>query len=436
EGGELKEPEIQNGLKSGIINGKIVPVVFSIPTLNIGTDLLLDSIVDYLPHPIFNGYTMVKRDKDGEPEEKLAIDGPTTLFFFRTLTEAKLGEISFFKLYSGKLTPGIELYNPVKQGFERIGQIYLLNGRDRQETPCLYAGDIGGTVRLKITQTNDTLTVDKNNPVIIPPIEFPHPVINMGLEPKNKGEEDKIGAGLSRLHEEEPTFSFVVDPELKQTIIYGQGELQLELIVRKLKERYGVEVELTRPKIPYRETIRKKAEAQGKYKRQTGGRGQYGDCWLRLEPLPRGSGFEFVDAIVGGVIPSKYIPSIEKGVREVMESGILTNQSKVTDVKVTVFDGSYHEVDSSDIAFKIAGSMGFKNAFMQAEPVLLEPIYNVYVVVPEEFMGDIIGDISARRGRILGMETVGNYKKIIAQVPLAELYKYSTTLRSLTQGRG
>lgn len=435
DGAELTGDEITKGLKDGIVSGKIAPVFFAIPTLNIGTSILLDGIVEYMPSPAFRPYIMVSKEKGGEPKDKLSLDGPTTIFFFRTLTEAKLGEISFFKVYAGKLTPGTELFNSDKRGSERIGQIYVINGKEREEVPALYAGDIGATVRLKITQTNDTLCSDKNNPIFIPPIDFPSPVINMGLEVKNKGDEDKVAAGLARLHEEDPTFSFVVDPELKQTIIFGQGELQLELIVKKLKERYGVEVELTRPRIPYRETIRKKAEAQGKYKRQTGGRGQYGDCWLRLEPLPRGKGFEFVDAIVGGVIPSKFIPSIEKGVREVMESGVLTN-SKVTDIKVTVFDGSYHEVDSSDIAFKIAGSLGFKNAFLQADPVILEPIYNVKVVVPEEFMGDVIGDISARRGRVLGIEPHDNFQTIIAQIPLAELYRYSTTLRSLTQGRG
>jgi elongation factor G len=257
----------------------------------------------------------------------------------------------------------------------------------------------------------------------------------MAIKPKTKGDEEKIANGFAKLHEEDPTFIMEVDADIKQTIIYGQGELHLEVMVDRLKKRFGVETELEKPRIPYRETIKGKAEAQGKYKRQSGGRGQYGDVWLRLEPLPRGAGFEFVNEIVGGVVPSKYIPSVEKGVIETMNEGLLAGH-KVMDVKVTIYDGTYHVVDSSDLAFKIAGSMGFKNAASVAKPVLLEPIYNLEVMVPEEFMGDVMGDLSSRRGKILGMDREGSFQNIKAQVPLAELYKYSTSLRSMTQGRG
>ncbi|HFB68123.1 MAG TPA: elongation factor G, partial [Calditrichae bacterium] len=324
--------------------------------------------------------------------------------------------------------------NATQGHVERIGQMYILNGKNKDGVDKLFAGDIGALVKLKSTHTGDTLC-DKKEPFQLPPIEFPEPVISIAVVPRSKGDEDKIGSGLQSLHEEDPTFIVRYDPELRQTIVSGQGEMHLDIILKRLKEKFGVEVDIEDPRIPYRETIKGKAEAQGKYKKQTGGRGQYGDAHLRLEPLPRGEGFEFVDAIVGGVIPGKFIPAVEKGVVETMKEGVLAGY-QVVDVKVTVFDGSFHPVDSSEVAFKIAASMAFKKAFNEAKPVLLEPIYEIEVKVPEEYMGDVMGDISARRGKILGMESDGRFQIIKAHVPLAELLKYSTALRSMTQDRG
>ncbi len=433
--GELSPDEMKAGLRKGIVERSIYPVVCGSALGNIGISVLLDLIVGYLPSPADFGQVEGKVPRtEKEKVVKISPDGPLCAFAFKTVSEPHVGELTFLKVYSGKLQSGIDVYNSTQDASERIGQIYALNGRERREVGIVNAGDIAAVVKLKSTKTGDTFC-EKKEPVILPPIDFPTPVINMGIRPKNRGDEEKIANGFAKLHEQDPTFIMEVDTDIKQTIIYGQGELHLEVMVDRLKRRFGVEAELEKPRIPYRETITAKAEAQGKYKRQSGGRGQYGDVWLRLEPLPRGSGFEFVDEIVGGVVPSKYIPSVEKGVVEAMREGILAGY-KVVDAKVTLYDGSFHEVDSSDLAFKIAGSMGFKNAAAKAKPVMLEPIYNLEVIVPEEFMGDVMGDLSSRRGKILGMDREGNFQKIRAQVPLAELYKYSTSLRSLTQGRG
>ncbi len=434
EGKELTADELLKALREAIARKAIYPIFAGVPTTNIGTSLLLDALVDYFPSPLYRESFPAAKETDSEFNLQLKPTDPTTIFFFKTLSEARLGDISFFRVYSGELQPGTELQNTTKRGSERIGQIFVMQGKERKDVSKLYAGDIGATVKLKISKTGDTLA-DRSNPLILEPIASPNPVIYMALHVPNKGDEEKVALGLGKLREEDQTFSFYVDNELKQTLVYGQGEVHLEFICKKLKERFGVEVELARPKIPYRETIRKKAEAQGKFKKQTGGRGQYGDCWLRLEPLQRGEGYQFVNKIVGGVIPAKFIPSVEKGVKEAMDNGVIAGY-KVVDLRVTLYFGSFHEVDSSDIAFKIAGSMAFKNAFMQAEPYLLEPIYNIEIIVPEDATGDVIGDMTSRRGRVLGMEAQGKWQKINAQVPLAELYKYSTTLRSLTQGRG
>jgi elongation factor G len=298
----------------------------------------------------------------------------------------------------------------------------------------LIAGDIGATVKLRDTGTNDTLC-SKAKPMLIKPIEFPKPAVRDAIEAQTKGDEDKISSGFSRLMQEDPTFSVRVDPETKQTIISGMGELHLGVVLKRLKERFNVGVNLLKPRVAYRETIKGRSESQGKYKKQTGGRGQYGDVWLRVEPLERSSGFEFEDKLVGGVVPSKYVPAVEKGVAESMEHGVLAGY-KVVDLKATIFDGSYHEVDSSDMAFKIAASMAFKKAFMDAKPVLLEPIMNIVVTVPEDHLGDVMGDLSGKRGKIQGIDSKGHLQVVRAQVPLAELYKYSTNLRSMTQGRG
>lgn len=433
--GGLTDDEIRDGLRKGVVRLKIFPVLCGSALENRGTSLLLDYLVDLMPAP--SDFTEIKAEDPASKKEKVikvSPEGPACAFIFKTVSEPHVGELTFFKVISGKIKSGDDLYNSATRTTERIGQIYYMNGRERKEIGIVSAGDLGAFVKLKNTHTGETLC-DQRNQIALSPIDFPHPVINMAIRPKSKGDEDKIATGFAKLHEEDPTFIMEVDGDIRQTIIYGQGELHLEVVVNRLRRRFGVEAEIEKPRIPYRETITRKAEAQGKYKRQSGGRGQYGDAWLRLEPKSSGEGFEFENKIVGGVIPSKYIPSVEKGVVEAMNEGVLAGY-KVVDIKVTLYYGSFHDVDSSDLAFKIAGSMGFKNGASQARPVLLEPIYTAEVKVPEEFMGDVMGDLSARRGKILGMDPDGNFQKIRAQVPLAELYKYSTSLRSMTQGRG
>ena len=435
EKGELTTEEIIDGLRKGIIAWKIFPLTCGSALENTGITSLLDSVVAYLPSPSdFVQISGKVPDTGKEKLVKISADAPLCAFSFKTVSEPHVGELSFFKVYAGKLQSGVDVYNSTREVSERIGQIYALNGRERREIGIVNAGDIAAIVKLKNTKTGDTFC-EKKDPVVLPPVNFPKPVINMGIRPKNRGDEEKLANGFAKLREEDPTFIMEVDPDIRQTIIYGQGELHLDVMIDRLKRRFGVDAELEKPRIPYRETINTKSEAQGKYKRQSGGRGQYGDVWLRLEPLPRSTGFEFVDDIVGGAVPSKYIPAVEKGVVETMAEGFLAGY-KVVDCKVTIYDGSYHEVDSSDMAFKIAGSLGFKNAAIKAKPVLLEPIYNLEVIVPEEFMGDVMGDLSSKRGKILGMDREGNFQKIKASAPLAELYKYSTSLRSMTQGRG
>jgi elongation factor G len=342
--------------------------------------------------------------------------------------------MSIMRAYTGMALAGSEILNATKGSTEKLTQIYTLMGRERREVNRLVAGDIAATVKLRDTSTNNTLC-DKANPVLVDPVGFPKPVVREALRAKVKGEEDKMSSGLSRLLQEDPTVTVGYDGETKETIISGLGELHLDVLLGRLKHRFNVDVELAKPRVPYRETIKGTSSHQGKYKKQTGGRGQYGDCWLRIEPLPRATGFEFVDEVVGGVVPSKFIPAVEKGVREAMEEGILAGY-KVVDLRAAIHDGSYHDVDSSDMAFKIAGSMAFKKCFADAKPVLLEPIVNVTVIVPDDNLGDVMGDLSGKRGKILGIDARGRSQVVKAQVPLAEMYKYSTTLRSMTQGRG
>jgi len=435
ENGTLTDEQFKTGLHKGILAGTIFPVLCGSAYENIGVKELNDFLVEFAPSPDSKGEIKGKNpDSNAEVTLKPSENETLATLVFKTESEPHVGEFSFFRVYSGVLRTGDEVLNVNQKTIEKIGQIYAINGKNRREIGYAKAGDIAAVVKMKNTHTGDTLT-DRRNPVILPSIEFPEPVIRVAVEPKSKGDEEKISNGLQALHEEDPTFVMHYDPELRQTIIAGQGELHLAIVIQRLKNKFGVDVNLVEPKIPYQETIKGTAEVQGKYKRQSGGRGQYGDVWIRLEPLPRGAGFEFVDAIVGGVVPSKYIPAVEKGIREAMDEGILAGYP-VRDVKVTLYDGSYHSVDSSDLAFKIAGSMAFKKAFMQAKPVLLEPIYDVEVRVPEEFLGDVMGDLSSRRGKILGIDAEGPFQVIRAKVPLAELYKYSTALRSLTQGRG
>lgn len=436
ENGTLSAEELEKGLKSAIISRDLVPVFALSVSKGVGLNTFLDFAMNYFPAP-----NEVKapegslRDKDGKIEIPCNENAEPVMFVFKTVAEQHVGELSYFKVYSGKVSPGLDLLNTNNGKSERLSQLSLLTGRNRKEIGTLHAGDLGAVVKLKDTHTNNTIA-SYNFPAIVDKIEFPDPSISGAIIPKAKGDEDKIANGLHTIHQEDPSFIAKFDPELSQTIIAGQGELQLSLAVKRLKERYGVEVDLVEPKIPYREAIKGVCPScEYKHKKQSGGRGQFGHIVIKMEPLPRGGGFEFVDAIVGGVVPGRFIPAVEKGIMESMVKGVLAG-CKVVDVKVTLFFGSAHPVDSDDMSFKIAGSMGFRKAFLESKPVLLEPIYEIEVRVPEENMGDVMGDISSRRGKILGMDSSGSYQLIKALVPLSELYKYSSTLRSLTQGRG
>ncbi len=436
ENGTLNEEDFNRGLKNAILGRTVIPVFAVSAEKGAGLFDFIDFVVEYLPSPIDRKPAIAKiAGTENEVEVKCDPNGEPALLVFKSMSEAHVGELSVFKVYSGTLQAGMDLFNEERSKPERLGQIYVLNGHDRTEVTNLLAGDIGAVVKLKDTHTNNTLC-SKEFGIILPHIEFPDPVIRGAVIPQSKGDEDKISSGLHTVHEEDPTLLVKFEPELGQTIISGQGELHLTLAIKLLKDRYKVEVDLVQPRIPYRETIRGVCDSvEYKHKKQSGGRGQFGHVFLKMEPLPQGGGFEFVNAIVGGVIPGRFIPAVEKGIREMLEKGILTG-SKVVDIKATLFDGNFHNVDSDEVSFKIAGSQAFKKGFLSAKPVLLEPIYDLAIKVPEEFMGDVMGDISSRRGKISGMEAEGPFQIIKAKVPLAELYKYSTQLRSLTSGRG
>lgn len=435
EEGDLSNDEFKKGLKNAIASSAVFPVLCAAAENNMGSKPLLDFLTSYCPSPNEVESTTGKHPDTGkEVTMDSNPDGPCVVQVFKTISEQHVGELSFFKCLSGTIKPGIEMVNTNKEQVERIGQLYTMNGHSRKEIAHIEAGDIGAVVKLKNTHTGDTLSI-KSNPVILNSIEFPSPVIRAAVAAKAKGDEEKISTGLQILHEEDPSFIVNIDSELKQIIIAGQGEMHLDIVVKRLKQKMGVDVILEDPHIPYRETIRASVKVQSKYKKQSGGKGQYGDVWIEIQPQPRGTGFEFVNKIVGGSIPTKFIPAVEKGIAESMVKGVWAGH-KVVDVKVTLVDGSFHAVDSSDMAFKIAGSMAFKKAFLEAKPILLEPIYEIEVTVPEEFMGDVMGDLSGRRGKIQGMDSEGNLQRIKALIPLAELYKYSTSLRSITSGRG
>ncbi|MFO7445681.1 MAG: elongation factor G [Ignavibacteriaceae bacterium] len=436
EEGTLSEGDFNTGVTLALIKRNLSPVFAISGTKAVGINNFLDFAATYFPSPVDRGGEEAAfKDKNDKVLVKPDAKGEPVMFIFKTISEQHVGELSLFKVYSGTVQAGMDLINEANGKGERLSQLSILNGHTRKDASKISAGDLGAVVKLKDTHTNNTLA-SKNFPVIISPIEFPEPVIRGAILPKAKGDEDKIASGLHTLHEEDPSFNVKFDPELSQTIISGQGELQLSLAVKRLKERYGVEVDLVEPKIPYRETIKGKADdVEFKHKKQSGGRGQYGHVHFKMQPLPRGKGFEFEDAIVGGVVPGRFIPAVEKGIQESMIKGPLSG-NQVVDVKVTLFDGTYHAVDSDEMSFKLAASQCFKKGFLECKPCLLEPIYEVEVTVPEEYMGDVMGDISSRRGKILGMDTDGHFQIIKAHVPLAELYKYSSQLRSLTQGRG
>ncbi|MEO0142303.1 MAG: elongation factor G [candidate division WOR-3 bacterium] len=427
EGETITIDECLPAIKKGIIEQKVAPCLGGDALELIGIKNLIDVIINFFPSP-----EMLPDIKLDGKSIKRSSDAPFLGYVFKTAVEPHLGEICYIRVLSGKAGFGEVVNNTTKNIEEKLNQIYIIKGKEKKETNLLVSGMIAGLVKLKDTHTGDTLT---KTDIKLPPIAFPPPAISMAIMPKAKGDEEKISNGLNKLRSEDPTFQFTYDHEIKQLIISGIGELHLDVILARLARKYNVSVELARPKIKYRETFTKKTEAQGKYKKQTGGHGQYGDCWLRVEPLPRGKGIEFADEIFGGAIPSRYIPSVEKGVREALDKGFLAGYP-ITDVKVTVYDGSYHPVDSSDIAFQIAASMAIRANAEKGNVVLLEPIMEVEVYVPEEFMGDVIGDLNSRRGKIMGMEGIGKIQVIKALVPEAEMYKYSTSLRSMTQGRG
>lgn len=436
EEGTLSVEEIEKGIRDAVLNRSFTPVFAVSSTKAVGMNNFLDFVDKYFPSPLEREVEHARfKDSDQQVDIKCDPKGDPVLFIFKTVSEQHVGELSLFRVVSGNVHPGMDLINEANSKTERLSQLSLMNGKSRTEVSTLNAGDLGAVVKLKDTHTNNTLA-SKNFPVILKEIAFPEPIIEGAIIPKAKGDEDKISDGLHTLHEEDPSFYGSFNPELGQTIISGQGELHLALAVKRLKERYNVEVDLVEPRIPMRETIKGKClSAEYKHKKQSGGRGQYGHIFLKLEPKQRGSGFEFSDEIVGGVVPGRFVPAVEKGVVEAMERGVLAGY-KVVDVKVTLFDGSHHSVDSDEMSFKIAGSMGFKKAFLESKPILLEPIYEIEVTIPEECMGDVMGDISSRRGKILGMDSNGHFQIIKALVPLSELHKYSSTLRSLTGGRG
>lgn len=436
EEGTLSDEELQQGLKKSLAGAGFIPTFAFSGTKGVGMNSFLDFAAKYFPSPADRPAPAAKmKDSGNAVNVPCDAKGEPVLFIFKSLSEKHVGELSIFKVQSGSLNAGMDLVNTTRDKVERLGQIFVLNGRNRKEITKLTAGDIGAVVKLKDSHTGDTLC-SKNFSVEMPSMQYPDPVIRFAVKPKAKGDEDKISAALHTAHEEEPTLRSKFDPEISQTIVSGQGELQLNLAIKLLKDRYGVEVDLVEPRIPYRETIRGKCEdSEYKHKKQSGGRGQYGHVHLKLEPMPRGAGYEFVDAIVGGVVPGRFIPAVEKGLKEIMTKGILTG-SQVIDVRVTLFDGTYHDVDSDEVSFKIAASQAFKKGFLDAKPIILEPIYDITVKIPEEYMGDVMGDCSSRRGKIQGMDSESPFQIIKAKVPLAELHKYSTQLRSLTQGRG
>ena len=434
-GEELTIDEVKSCIRKATLANLMVPVTCGTSYRNKGVQKLLDAIIDYMPAPIDVPSIKGVNPETGEEIERHSSDTePFAALAFKIATDPFVGKLCFFRVYSGTVNAGTTVYNANKDNDERMGRILQMNANHRQDIETVYAGDIAAAVGLKNTTTGDTLC-DEKHPVILESMEFPDPVIRVAIEPKTKAGQEKMGIALSKLAEEDPTFKTYTDEETGQTIIAGMGELHLEIIVDRLLREFKVEANVGAPQVAYKETVRRLADVDNKYARQSGGRGQYGHVKIKLEPNEQGKGYEFVNAIVGGVIPKEYIPAVDAGIQGAMQSGVLAGYP-VVDVKVTLYDGSYHEVDSSEMAFKIAGSMAFKEAMRKADPVLLEPIMKVVVTVPEEYMGDVIGDINSRRGLMQGMEAIAGAQQIHALVPLSEMFGYATDLRSRTQGRG
>ena len=436
EGKPLSNDEIRAGIRKATIALKVFPVICGSAFKNKGVQSMLDAVVEYLPSPLdippVQGVSI--DDPNQALTRKASDDEPFAALVFKIMTDPYVGQLAFFRVYSGKLAAGDSVYNVAKSRKERIGRLLRMHANKREEIQDIYAGDIAAAVGLKTVSTGDTIC-DDDHPIVLESIEFPTPVIQLAVEPRTKADQEKLGMAIQKLAQEDPTFRVATDTETGQTILSGMGELHLEIIVDRMMREFGVAANVGKPQVAYRETIRKQAEAEGRWVRQTGGKGQYGVVNLRVEPLASGSGFEFVNEIYGGAVPKEYIKPVEQGVSEALEGGVLAG-FPMSDVKVTLYDGSYHDVDSSEMAFKLAASVGLKEAVRKAKPVLLEPIMAVEVVVPEEYMGDVIGDLNSRRGRIEGMELRGTSQIIKSFVPLSEMFGYATDLRSRTQGRG
>ncbi|MHB8171891.1 MAG: elongation factor G [Thermincolia bacterium] len=435
DGEELTEEELRKGLRKATIAVKFIPVLCGSSFKNKGVQALLDAVVDYMPAPVDVPAIKGIHPDTGEEDKRNSSDSDHfSALAFKIMADPYVGKLAFFRVYSGVLNSGSYVFNSTKNKKERIGRILQMHANHREEISEVHTGDIAAAVGLKDTTTGDTLC-DEKNPIILEAMEFPEPVIQVAIEPKTKADQEKMGIALQRLAEEDPTFKMFTDQETGQTIIAGMGELHLEIIVDRMVREFKVEANVGKPQVAYKETIKGTVKQEGKFVRQSGGRGQYGHVWIELSPLEPGQGYEFVNKIVGGVVPREYISAVDNGIREAMENGILAGYAAI-DMRATLYDGSYHDVDSSEMAFKIAGSMAFKAAAQKAQPVILEPIMKVEVVVPEEYMGDVIGDMNSRRGRIEGMEARGNSQAVKGFVPLSEMFGYATDLRSRTQGRG
>jgi elongation factor G len=435
EGEEITNEELKAAIRKGTVNVEFFPVLCGSAFKNKGVQLMLDAVLDYLPSPVdVPAIKGVNPDTEEEDIRPSSDDEPFAALAFKVMTDPYVGKLTFFRVYSGMLDSGSYVLNSTKGKRERIGRILQMHANHREEISRVYSGDIAAAVGLKDTTTGDTLC-DEKNPIILESMEFPEPVISVAIEPKSKADQDKMSTALQKLQEEDPTFKAHTDPETGQTIIAGMGELHLDIIVDRMKREFKVEANVGAPQVSYRETFRKSAQVEGKFVRQSGGRGQYGHVWIEFSPNEEGKGFEFENAIVGGVVPREYIPAVQAGLEDAMQNGVLAGYPLI-DIKAKLFDGSYHDVDSSEMAFKIAASMALKNAAAKCDPVLLEPIMKVEVVIPEEYLGDIMGDITSRRGRVEGMEARGNAQVVKAFVPLAEMFGYATSLRSNTQGRG
>ncbi|MBD3671831.1 MAG: elongation factor G [Gammaproteobacteria bacterium] len=433
EGGDLSADEIKQGLRQRTLALEIVPAMCGTAFKNKGVQAMLDAVIDYMPAPTDVLAIKGINEDETEGERHSSDDEPFAALAFKIATDPFVGTLTFFRVYSGVLKSGDTAYNPVKGKKERIGRILQMHANSREEIKEVYAGEIAAAVGLKDVTTGDTLC-DANNVITLERMEFPEPVISVAIEPKTKADQEKMGMALSKLAQEDPSFRVHTDEESGQTIISGMGELHLEILVDRMKREFKVEANVGAPQVAYRETIRKPVEIEGKFVRQSGGRGQYGHVWLKLEPRESGAGYEFVNEIVGGVVPREYIPAVDKGVQEAMGNGVIAG-FPVVDVKCTLYDGSYHDVDSNEMAFKIAGSMALKDGVLKASPALLEPVMKVEVTTPEEYMGDVIGDLNSRRGIVSGMEDGPGGKQVNASVPLAEMFGYATSLRSMSQGR-